>query len=478
MAVKFLKFSAALTVIPGLILAYEFGPYPGFTGAPGDNATSCITAGCHVGTVNNPANGGSVAILGSDGKTPITTYTPGGARQLITILITDANRTSWGFEMTARLASNLKAGQAGSFSDLNGGTSGAAGASVQVICATTNFAPCPANNPLQWVEHSLSGWEASVNHKGSYSYQTYWTPPSANVGNVMMYAAGNASSSINTMAASPNTGHIYNTSITLTPAASTLTPVISAGGVISAGNFGAFTSAGPGSWLEIYGTNLAATSRSWADADFGGSIAAGAKAPTTLDGVTVTVGGQFAYVSYVSPGQLNAQIPTNVGTGPQPVIVTASGVDSAPFTMTIKPLEPGLLAPPTFAVGGKQYLGSFHSDNITFVMPVGAVAGVTSSPAKPGETIIFYGVGFGAVSPASVPFAGQVVGATNSIGNFSINFGSSPGVPQYFGLAAGFVGLYQFNITVPQISNSDLVPITFRVGGTAGTQTLYTSVHN
>jgi len=111
-------------------------------------------------------------------------------------------------------------------------------------------------------------------------------------------------------------------------------------------------------------------------------------------------------------------------------------------------------------------------------MPAGAVPGVTSSPAKPGETIVFYGVGFGAVSPASVAFAGQVVGATNSINNFSINFGSSPGVPLYYGLAAGFVGLYQFNVTLPQLSNSDLVPVTFTVGGTAGAQTLYTSVHN
>jgi uncharacterized protein (TIGR03437 family) len=128
------------------------------------------------------------------------------------------------------------------------------------------------------------------------------------------------------------------------------------GGVISAGNFGAFTAAGPGSWLEIYGTNLSTTSRSWAAADFGGSIAAGAKAPTSLDGVSVSVGGQAAYVSYISPGQIDAQIPASVGTGPQPVIVTAGGVASAPFTMTINAVQPGLLAPPSFMVGGKQYL--------------------------------------------------------------------------------------------------------------------------
>ncbi len=88
------------------------------------------------------------------------------------------------------------------------------------------------------------------------------------------------------------------------------------------------------------------------------------------------------------------------------------------------------------------------------------------------------GVGFGPVSPASVQYAGQVVSATSSLNNFSMSFGGSPGVPLYYGLAPGFVGLYQFNITVPQIANNDFVPLTFSLGGTAGSQTLYTAVHN
>ena len=113
-------------------------------------------------------------------------------------------------------------------------------------------------------------------------------------------------------------------------------------------------------------------------------------------------------------------------------------------------------------------------------MPPNAIAGVTSAYAKPGETIIIYGVGFGAVTPSTIPFAGQVVSASpsNSLNNFSMSFGGSPGVPLYYGLAPGFVGLYQFNITVPQIANNDFVPITFSVNGTSGTQTLYTAVHN
>jgi uncharacterized protein (TIGR03437 family) len=470
--VKVLKFASVLAVIPGLILAHEYGPDPGYTGAPGDNATACVASGCHVGTVNSAANGGSVAIQMPNGS---TTYTPGGAKQLITVLITDAARQSWGFQMTARLASNLKAGQAGNFTDVNGNTQGNNNSPVQVICATGNYAPCPTANPVQWVEHTLAGWSASVAHKGSYTFQTYWTPPATNVGNVTLYVAGNASNSANTSAPSQTTGHIYTANITLTPASATTgtAPSITAGGVVSAGNFGGFTSAAPGSWIEIYGNNLAPDSRSWATADFNGSAA-----PTNLDNVKVTVGGVPAYVSYISPGQIDAQIPAGVGTGPQPVVVTTAAGSSSAYSLTINATQAGLLAPPSFTVSGKQYAAFFHSDLTTFVMPPGAISGVTSAYAKPGETIIIYGVGFGPVSPASVQYAGQIVSATSSLNNFSMSFGGSPGVPLYYGLAPGFVGLYQFNVTVPQIANNDFVPLTFSLGGTAGSQTLYTAVHN
>ena len=40
-------------------------------------------------------------------------------------------------------------------------------------------------------------------------------------------------------------------------------PAVASGGVISAGAFGGFTAVAPGSWIEIYGSNLAAHSRSW-----------------------------------------------------------------------------------------------------------------------------------------------------------------------------------------------------------------------
>ena len=77
-------------------------------------------------------------------------------------------------------------------------------------------------------------------------------------------------------------------------------PAITA--ITTAGDFGAYAgTAAPGSYIQIYGTNLAGSTRQWAPADFNGL-----NAPTTLDGVTVTVNGGNAFISYVSPAQINA----------------------------------------------------------------------------------------------------------------------------------------------------------------------------
>lgn len=181
------------------------------------------------------------------------------------------------------------------------------------------------------------------------------------------------------------------------------TPSVSAGGVVSAGAFGQFTAAAPGSWIEIYGSNLSATTRSWTGNDF-----KGVNAPTKLDGTTVTIGGISAFIDYISPTQVNAQVPSGVATGSQPLIVTTdSGGASASYSLTVNATEPGLLAPPSFKVGGIQYVAALFSDNVTFVLPPGAIAGVASRRAKPGDTITLYGVGFGPVTP-NIP-AGQIV---------------------------------------------------------------------
>lgn len=256
----------------------------------------------------------------------------------------------------------------------------------------------------------------------------------------------------------------------LTPAPDV--PQINTGGVITASAFGASSTVAPGSWIEIYGVNLAGDSRTWGTADFSGS-----NAPTALDFVSATVGGQSAFVDYISPGQVDVQVPSNVTAGTQPLILTTEWGVSATYNVTVG-AAPGIYAPAFLNIGGKQYAGALIANTSTWVLPVGAVSGLTSQPASPGDTITLYGIGFGTTNPA-VP-AGQLVSGLPTLTSpVQILFGTTPGTIIYQGLAPGLVGLYQFNVTVPAgLSANSAEPLTIMQGGNSLPQTLYTAIGN
>jgi uncharacterized protein (TIGR03437 family) len=468
------KAAVILSVVPILIWAHEYGPDAGYSGVPKELGT-CTAAQCHVGTTNNPANQGSVSVAFAGGPT----YLP-GVKQHLVVTIADPVQRAWGFQLTARLASNT-ATMAGTFASTDQNTT--------MMCSSSDLnqeqeAPyvagkaqtCPASMPLQYIEHSLAGYNASKGHTGSQTFEFDWTPPATASGNVTVYVSGNAANGDLTV----NGDHIYNTSFTLTPLSFGAPPAITPSGVVSAGAFGGFTSVAPGSWMEIYGTNLAATTRGWAGADFTGT-----QAPTSLDAVKVTIGGQAAFLDYISPTQVNAQVPSGTPTGTQQMTVSHPGGTSSAYNITVNTFQPGLLAPSSFLIGGKQYVVAQFLDGITYVLPPNAIAGVPSRQAKPGEIIIIYGIGFGTVLDSGnqdIP-AGTIVTASNKLSNsFSMDFGGSSAnfsdPRSYFGLAPSFVGLYQFNVVVPSVANNDLVPLSFKLNGASGSQTLFIAVHN
>lgn len=243
---------------------------------------------------------------------------------------------------------------------------------------------------------------------------------------------------------------------------------ISSGGLITASAFGGFPAAAPGSFIEIYGSNLGGTARGWADSDFRDGAA-----PTTLDSVSVTVGGVPAYVNYVSPGQINVQVPTGVSPGDANVVVTNRGQASPAATLTIRALAPGLLAPASFkAANGAQFVAALRP-NGTFVTN-GIIAGLPAAPAQPGETLLFYGTGFGAIKESNIPIAGRIAqGITTLDATVDFKFGDKSGTLTYAGLAPGLVGVYQFNVVVPADAPTGDVQLNVSVAGAPLQQTLY-----
>ena len=248
----------------------------------------------------------------------------------------------------------------------------------------------------------------------------------------------------------------------------TVAPVIDH--MVTASGFGAYAGvAAPGSWVEIYGTNLAGTTREWAAADFSGS-----GAPTSLDGVSVTINGASAFLSYISPTQINLQLPDGLPIGANSVVVRTAVGTSVGVPLTLASQQPGLLAPSTFNGGGRQYVVAIHAGSGAFVGN-GTVANVPSAPAVAGESLVFYGIGFGAVKQTTV--GGQVAsGLTALSGTLAMSIGGTAATVNYAGLAPGLVGLYQFNVVVPSVSTTGDAAVLTSLNGITTPQTLFLPV--
>jgi uncharacterized protein (TIGR03437 family) len=115
--------------------------------------------------------------------------------------------------------------------------------------------------------------------------------------------------------------------------------------------------------------------------------------------------------------------------------------------------------------------------DLTYVLPPNALSGITSERAKPGDTVVIYGVGFGEVSPNIPP--GQIAETTSElVAQVSFSIGGQLAQAVYAGLAPNYVGLYQFNLVVPNVPANDTTPLTFSLNGVSGTQTLAIAIGN
>jgi len=416
---------ALVAGLPIVIYAFSGGPPPRRAGAPGDG----LCTGCHAGTAD-PA-GGKVEVSFPSGLN----YTP-GVKQQWTVTVTDPQARLYGFQLTTRLASNEANGQAG---DLNPVDS-----STQVICengSSKTAQGCPAGAPVQFVEHS------PARTRNTFTFS--WTPPDRDVGNVRVYVAGNGANGDGT-----NSGdHIYTNSYTLTPApAQQERPSISAeNGVLNGASFKPGIASG--SWASIFGRNLATSTRIWRNDEI-----VDGKLPTHLDGVRVTINGKPAAIYFISPTQLNVQVPTDEALGSVAVQVTTPQGTSNTVTAQMQAFAPAFF---TLPPENGKYAAAQHTDYDLVAKP-GLYSGVSTRGARPGEVILLYGTGFGATQP-SVP-SGQVVTTPAPLANaVTVRIGGTLAEVSFAGLTGA--GLYQLNVKVPDTLADGDATLIAEVGG-------------
>jgi len=355
-------------------------------------------------------------------------YIP-GVRQRITVQVADPVQRRWGFEMTARLNSDLEKGQAGDFTPIDNMT--------QVICEDGGPKPCASG--VSFIQHTSAGSRNGLREGATFQFD--WTPPATNAGPVTLYVAGNAANGDGAM-----TGDlIYTSNVQLTPAVP-VAPTVTAGNIVSGATLapGAVTG---NSWVTVYGSNLAVTNRGWVESDFvNGGV------PFSLDGVSVVLS-QFnaprlAYVGYVSPTQVNFLIPTDMVATATTLQVRNPAGASAPVPITIQGSAPQL-----FTSDGKTVLGTHASGSF-----VGGAA-----PATPGETIAIYGTGMGVTNPAQIP--GQIPTDPANLATLpTVTIGGTTATVSSAGIVAGNVGVYRVTVQVPADATTGDLPVIVRVG--------------
>ena len=207
--------------------------------------------------------------------------------------------------------------------------------------------------------------------------------------------------------------------------------------------------AGSGAWVTIFGNALAPSTRIWSSADI-----TGGKLPEALDGVSVKINNQPASVYYISPTQINVLAPEALTDASVPVTITSGNSTSDPVNVDFKRFSPGFFQFP------EENIAAVRADG-ALLGPASLITGANTIPARPGDNVLLYGTGFSPTSPASAP--NQVIATPLSTTNPVKVQIHNQLVPVAF---AGLVspGLYQFNITVPDLPNGDY-PVTAEVAG-------------
>jgi uncharacterized protein (TIGR03437 family) len=170
-----------------------------------------------------------------------------------------------------------------------------------------------------------------------------------------------------------------------------------------------------------------------------------------------------AVVNVNGQEQINLQIPWELEGQSSATVTINNGLQqSAGVSVTLSPEQPGV-----FAVGGGN--GAIEHANGQLV--------TSANPAAPGETVVVFANGLGAVTPAGVtgsPATASPVQKT--VASPAVTIAGKPAVVSFSGLTPFFVGLNQINVAVPLDAPSGPQDLVVTIPGSAPSATVKIAV--
>jgi uncharacterized protein (TIGR03437 family) len=232
-----------------------------------------------------------------------------------------------------------------------------------------------------------------------------------------------------------------------------LKPAISANGAVNAASFQAGPAA-PGSYISLFGTGLSDDTRA----------ATTASLPLSLDSVSVSFDVPAANLSlpgrlvYVSPGQVNLQVPWELqGRSSAHIKVSVEFSSGVVYTLPLAAYSPAVFEY-TEASSGTR-LAAAQDANFGLIG--------SANPAQRGQTIVLYANGLGPVD--NPPATGEPAPAqplANTLATPVVTISGQRATVTFSGLAPGFPALYQINAVVPPSVATGVQPVVVSIGGT------------
>ncbi len=213
--------------------------------------------------------------------------------------------------------------------------------------------------------------------------------------------------------------------------------------VYNAASFNPGDAVAPGEIVTLIGSELAPAAQATSSTTL----------PRTMQGVSVLIGGVAAPLFYVSPGQINFQMPVESALGSVTLTVQRGSQTGPARTLSVVASAPGVFAA-TADVRNTPVL--VHASDYSLV--------TQQNPAHPGEYLAAFCTGLGATNPPAVsgqPAAGAAPTTASVFANYEV--GSDQPV-SYAGLAPGWVGLYQINFQVDPAETPGLKELVFQQG--------------
>ncbi len=285
----------------------------------------------------------------------------------------------------------------------------------------------------------------------SYGGVTATFTPSSPLAGASVYTA-TISNGARDLAGNPLAGNfVWN--IVTGPAGSPV-PNVDLNGTVSGASFVAPVA--PGSIAAIFGRNLSIGSA---------NSVLPLPMPVSLGQANFAVGDVAAPIYFVTPTQVNVQIPWELAALSQATVVaTVNGVVSNAGTVPLAVFAPGIF---TMNASGS-------GQGAILVAPTANVA-TAGTPAARGGYVSIYCTGLGPVS--NQPATGAPAKANPlsfTLTTPTVFIGGTAAQVTYAGLAPGFAGLYQVNAIVPTgIAIGNAVPVTIQMASaTSNTATI------